>query len=323
MRAMDNPSAPPAGDEPRGRASDSIDTKKVSRARDADNRCRKAASAYARMGWPAFSVFGVQNGKCTCGNPTCGRPAKHPAVRTGFKAATTDELVLDALFADCPGANVAVATGYAFWTLDVDLLKGGYESLAELERGHDPLPDTVTSQTGGGGKQVSFAWDPDRPVPCSVGILPGIDVRGTGGYVVVPPSLHISGRRYAFLIGYGPHEIALAVAPEWLLNLVLQPPRRARLRRDPGIPLALHAGERNDGLFRIACRLRGLGLNWDAILASVVATNRHHCLPPLEDGEVIQIARSAVRYPAGSGERDRQQTGDNDAVIAHLLGLRR
>jgi hypothetical protein len=274
------------------------------------------------MGWPTFTIFGVRDGRCACGNPTCSRPAKHPATPTGFKAATTDELVLDALFAECPDANVAVATGYVCWALDIDLVAGGFDSLADLERVHGPLPDTVTAQTGGGGKHVFFAWNPDRPVPSSVAILQGIDVRGSGGYVVVPPSLHIRGRRYAFLIGYGPHEIVLAVAPDWLLHRVLRPQRGARLRRDGGTPLALHSGERNDCLFRIACRMRGLGLNWDALLASVTATNRHHCIPPLDDCEVMQIARSAMRYPAGGAEGHRRQTDDDDAIIATLLGLR-
>jgi hypothetical protein len=51
--------APPAGDQPRGRASDSIDATTVARSRAADNRCRRAAAVYARMGWPAFPVFYV------------------------------------------------------------------------------------------------------------------------------------------------------------------------------------------------------------------------------------------------------------------------
>src|SRR5262249_32089413 len=118
---MDDPGAPPAGEQPRGRASDSIDPNTVSRARDVDNRCRRAATRYARMGWPTFPAFGVRDGRCACGSPRCDSPAKHPATPTGFKAATTDELVLDALFAECPDANVAVATGHVFWTLDVDL----------------------------------------------------------------------------------------------------------------------------------------------------------------------------------------------------------
>jgi hypothetical protein len=125
-------------------------------------------------------------------------------------------------------ANVAVATGHLFWVLDADLWKGGCDSLAELEHVHGALPDTVTAQTGGGGMHLFFSYDADRPVPCSTGVLPGIDVRGTGGYVVMPPALHISGRRYTFLIGYGPHEIGLAAAHDWLLNVVQR--RRVRGR---------------------------------------------------------------------------------------------
>jgi hypothetical protein len=35
-------------------------------------------------------------------------------------------------------------------------------------------------------------------VSCKVGLVPGIDIRADGGFIVVPPSLHASGRRYAW-----------------------------------------------------------------------------------------------------------------------------
>ena len=73
--------------------------------------------------------------------------------------------------------------------LDVDPGSGGPESLAALERSYDPLPRTTRSRTGGGGVHVFFRYPAEKEVRNSAGWLGlGLDVRGEGGYVVVPPS---------------------------------------------------------------------------------------------------------------------------------------
>jgi hypothetical protein len=73
--------------------------------------------------------------------------------------------------------------------LDVDVDDGGPESLARLERVGVPVPKTARARTGGGGIHVFFRYPRGTEIRNSAGLLgPGLDVRGEGGYVVVPPS---------------------------------------------------------------------------------------------------------------------------------------
>ena len=48
----------------------------------------------------------------------------------------------------------------------------------------------------------------------------GVDIRGQGGFAVLPPSLHESGQHYDWLPGRAPWEIAIEVAPAWLLEAI-------------------------------------------------------------------------------------------------------
>jgi hypothetical protein len=93
----------------------------------------------------------------------------------------------------------------------------GAISVAKLEAEHGPLPDTLTSVTSN-GCHLWFAYT--GSVPCSEGrIAPALDVRGDGGYVMAPPSVHPDGPRYRWTNNKSP-----AVAPEWLIHLTRKPP---------------------------------------------------------------------------------------------------
>jgi Bifunctional DNA primase/polymerase, N-terminal len=73
--------------------------------------------------------------------------------------------------------------------LDVDVDDGGLESLAKLERAGAPVPKIARTRTGGGGIHVFFRYPGSTEIRNSAGLLgPGLDIRGEGGYVVVPPS---------------------------------------------------------------------------------------------------------------------------------------
>ena len=71
----------------------------------------QSALAYASFGWAVFPVHSIRDGKCTCGNPRCSSPGKHPLTRHGFKDATTAPAVIAAWWRKYPWANIAVATG--------------------------------------------------------------------------------------------------------------------------------------------------------------------------------------------------------------------
>ncbi|MCC7542741.1 MAG: bifunctional DNA primase/polymerase [Deltaproteobacteria bacterium] len=159
-----------------------------------------AALAYARCGRAIFPVRG-----------------KLPLTKHGCLDATTDRHLI-ALWPWDRATGVGLATGAASqcWVVDIDGERGE-ASLAALVAQHGPLVETATSHTGGGGRHLVWRWPADRDVRCSASrIGPGLDVRGTGGYVVVPPSRHPSGRRYQWISCVR----RFADAPAWLLGIV-------------------------------------------------------------------------------------------------------
>src|SRR5262249_59406938 len=96
-----------------------------------------------------------------------------------------------------------------------DRRNGGDRTVRALVAEHGALPDTWTVQTGGDGKHYYLGVEDE--VPTRGGLFPGVDLKGAGGFVVAPPSLHASGARYAWVRGRSPDDLSMAAAPELLL----------------------------------------------------------------------------------------------------------
>lgn len=160
------------------------------------------ARVYASRGWSVLPLHtpraAATPAACSCGRRECAAPGKHPRVRwerfTGCPPTTAE---VEAWFRRWPDANVGVVTGLVSGVvvLDVDPRNGGEESLAGLGEGR--LPPTASVRTGGGGRHLWFAA-PEAPV-ASRPLAPGLELKGEGGLVVVPPSLHVSGERYSWV----------------------------------------------------------------------------------------------------------------------------
>lgn len=140
-------------------------------------------------------------------------------------------------------SNIGLATGArsGCWVLDIDG-EAGITSLLHLASRYGRLPITVRQDTGKGG-HLFFKWPGELPWggeirPSASKFAEGLDVRGQGGYVVLPPSIHPSGRAYRWVDGCNPYEMGFAVAPMWLLRLVAPPPppkvqQRSLLHHEP------------------------------------------------------------------------------------------
>ena len=201
------------------------------------------ALRYAELGWLVFPCHAIhEDGACTCREADCASPGKHPIrqlVQDGLKSATRNAALIKAWWgeANAPWANIAVRTGpeSGFWVLDVDPQHGGEASLDSLLTRNGRLPETAEAITGGGGRHILFRYPAGRRVGSSTNKLgPGLDIRGEGGYIIVEPSLHISGQGYAWEGSSDPLEgVALAAAPEWILGLIEAP---ASGQRSPGQP---------------------------------------------------------------------------------------
>ena len=159
------------------------------------------ARGYARRGWAVFPLHTVEDGRCSCGKPSCGSPGKHPLADLaphGVLDATTDPMAVAQWWALFPDASIGVATGTSSGVvvLDVDDDAGGWDSLDRLQDRHGELT-TWAAATGGGGVHLYFHAPAGVSVRSSASaVAPGIDVRGDGGYVVAPPSPHASGEAY-------------------------------------------------------------------------------------------------------------------------------
>jgi hypothetical protein len=196
-----------------------------------NTRMRDEALAYASRGLLVFPLWWIVDGACACRDKAaCGnRPGKHPCIPGGVNRASNDERQVERWWTWRPHANIGMPMGANnLAAVDVDAGHGGYETLAILdayclERGVDPAA-TRAIGTGGGGEHRIY-WQPAGGIPSKRRAFgddaPGVDTRGRGGYLVAPPSLHASGRRYE-VIDNG-HTIAPWPAP--LTALLEQAPR--------------------------------------------------------------------------------------------------
>ena len=242
------------------------------------------ACRLARLGFPVFP---------------CRKGGKEPATPHGFKDATTDTDRLAEWWAVSDDGttrplNLGLPTGRAsgVWVLDLDGPEG-LETLECLEQEHGRLPDTVTVGTPSGGRHLYFRLPPGVEIRCAARVLPGVDVRGEGGYVVVPPS-RVGGRPYRWVrLG------EVAQAPDWLLEALHRPSPAAQTTAFSGGAVRWCEGERNTRLFREGCALRRRGYSAAEIEAALLVLNAGRCDPPLPEAEVEKIARNAAQYPPG------------------------
>lgn len=230
---------------------------------------------------------------------------KIPITPHGCKDASSDPAQIAAWWGNGQNHNIGIATGNGLVVLDVDIDhergKYGDETLADLERQYGKLPDTWTCLTGSGGLHYYFACD-DPALTVAAGFAPGLDYRGTGGYVIAPPSIHLDTERaYEWEASSTPTSVALAPLPDWLHNLMLQgKPKRAKSKETSG---KITEGQRNDELFRFAASLRAKGLTVEEITPAVMEVNKSRCTPPLSEDEVVTICNSAGRYERGKTSR--------------------
>ena len=242
----------------------------------ATNPHLEAALGYAERGWAVLPLHGPSRaGRCSCGTRDCSSVAKHPRTAHGKDDASAEGSTIAGWWRSWPTANVGIRTGAesGLVVLDIDVDKGGPESLAALEAEHGPLPVTLTVRTGSGGGHRYFLH-PGEPIrnDASRKLGAGLDVRGDGGYIVAPPSVHATGHPYEWVDSGA----QLAAMPSWLLERLREPAIEHRrppvapapysgngaspyaeeaLRRELSDLGAAQPGERNHALNRAAFNL--------------------------------------------------------------------
>ena len=217
------------------------------------SRLAQAALKYAEFGWRVFPC--APQGKMPldlCDECMARMPAYEPQAtekscpgcgvvysrdnKRGVHLGTTDAARIERWWRAAPDANIGLATGQGIVVLDIDG-PDGEATLAELIAIHGALPFTPQQATGKGRHFMFGVPSEFRNSARKVG--PGIDTRADGGYIVVAPSVHPSGKRYEWAPDARPSKTPLAAMPDWLMALLAKPaatteaPRPATAERSP------------------------------------------------------------------------------------------
>lgn len=217
-----------------------------------------------------------------------------------------------------PNANVGVVTGEIsnLVVIDIDPKHGGDGSLERLQQRFGPLPPTVEAITGGGGRHLYFAH-PGVLVRNCAGLAQGIDLRGDGGYVVAPPSVHPSGQRYAWVPGRSPQDMSPSPLPRWLIGAAGIRAGRTLADWRRLVREEVPQGQRNFTIVSLTGHLLWHGVDPAVTLELLLAWNRMRCRPPLEDAEVAQVVENIIRVhddEKGLQAHARAEHGVNGAI---------
>lgn len=279
-----------------------------------------AAAALAARGWPVFPV---------------GRN-KRPRLKRWPEVATTDPAQIHSWWTrEHAGAGVGVLCGgrSGIVVVDVDPRHDGEAGLSALETRYGVLPRTLSARTGGGGRHLYFLQPRGVLIRNKTALdgVPGVDVRGDGGYVVAPPSLHESGGRYEWI----QENERLGRLPCAWIDLLgdVRPttdaapaasPIRSQLRPSTVDFLAFGAarGTRNDYLFKAAANMAVCGWSLDnarpRLLAGCAA-----CVPPYNDTRAADATiASAFRSVRARTASDVAPSNHDGRSVARAAALR-
>ena len=197
-----------------------------------------AALDYAARGWAVLPLHSpTEDGRCSCSNPKCASPAKHPRTTHGLKDATTDPDTIRRWWSRWPTANIGIVCGpESFVVLDLDRHSPEADGPAIAEARFEWEAEGPLAETGGGGLHC-FYRHPGGHVKsrCGAGaIAPGVELRGDGSYIVAPPSVHISGRAYTWR--HDPDLEPMTDLPAWALNGAAGDGARGQTPTDAGAP---------------------------------------------------------------------------------------
>jgi hypothetical protein len=133
--------------------------------------------------------------------------------------------------------------------------------------------------------------------------MPGLDVRGDGGYVIASGAKHDSGVSYETTLDVPP--MLCPELSEFLIGWCAAPEAKNKSRVTS--PDQIPQGSRNDTFFKLGSKLRGMGMSKESILAALLAENIAKCKDPLSESEVTKIAEQASKFEEGKAEPGKEK----------------
>lgn len=274
-----------------------------------------ALTAIARRE-PVFPTHWTNEaGRCSCGDAECKRAGKHPLTPNGFHDATLNEARVIAWWTQWPNANPATSPGDSNLVyFDCDVKRGidGIQSLADylgISRG-DVFKLSRAIETWSGGLHVPFFTD--NVFVSTTAVLPGVDIRSHGGYVLAPGAV-IAGKAYRVVSDVQP-----APLPDKLKALLRAPRARDPRSQEPLFELDLNAcvdrardflktrdpaieGRGGDShTYATACQLKDLGISEQTSLDLMLEDGGWNdwCEPSWDAKELAVKVANAWRYGA-------------------------
>lgn len=203
-----------------------------------------------------------------------------------------------------PGAMIGIVTGRisGIFVIDCDSQEG-YEAIQRL------IPDSLIipmARSPRGGWHLYFLFPEDCKLTVGAGIMPGVDFRGEGGYIIAPPSVNVDGKGYTWQEGLSLDEVEPAALPGALLSLLLNNSlyREGEVKKEVTDFNRLHMtssdfnilteGRRDNDLFHAAnCLIKGgCELPFVDQVLDILARNS---IPPFPENEIRVKIDSALK----------------------------
>jgi hypothetical protein len=222
-----------------------------------------------------------------CHWDVCENVGKHPRTKHGVEDATTDEAKIRDWWEMWPQANIGRAFDDGEFAVDVDPRNGGAETYRALIEKHGQLPPTMAQLTGSEGNHYLLKVPPGVKLRGKLGA--GIDIKKKGGYIVLAPSLHQSGRRYEWV-----KDAPVADAPAWMLDKLCEPEAASQAS---AVEDVITRPGRFGALQSLAGTMRRRGMSAEEIEIALTAVNERRCRPPLDGAKIKYIAESISQHP--------------------------
>jgi len=278
----------------------------------------EAALSYASRGLHVFPCVWIENGSCSCRDPECDSPGKHPLTPQGLLDATNDPAQVRDFWTKFPKANVAIRTGAesGIAVVDIDNIALAKPELGRLLPGYDFK--SVPMQKTGRGWHLVFSH-PGVHVKNGTKFLPGMDSRGDGGYIMAAPSGHISGAIYQWKAALNGN---VPLLPPALLSAINGPSSNGNNSRFDssivweGIP----DGQRDDQLFRYACKMRHNDTPRD-LAERLIVEAAARCKPPFAERDALKKVEQAYRKYSPGEKSTSEETPKPEPPAEHHFTL--
>ena len=184
------------------------------------------------------------------------------------------------------------------------------------------IPKTPTVTTGGGGAHYWLKYDSKEKIANGVRVFPLIDIRGEGGYIIAPPSLHPTGKLYQWAEGFGIDEVRLASVPKWLTDKLQQEKIEPSDKDWSEILKGVVAGERNENAASVVGKLLAhlSPGQWESFAWPALKGWNLQNYPPLPARELKTVWESIKQEHVYEMQETNKPTSQANILLETIIG---